>query len=399
MNVSGEKIIYLDAGSGISGDMFLGALSEIAGKTNPDFDLSRLCGKIAAPDFEVRSAKGERAGIAGTKVDVLTHDHHPHRGISHIFGILSESDISPEVRSAAEGAFTLLAEAEARVHGISPEEVHFHEVGAIDSIVDIVGAMLVMECLGWPAVMSSPVNVGAGTVRCAHGVLPVPAPATAELLRGLKIFSAGEPMERTTPTGALMLRALVGEDGFRPLPEGSIICTGTGLGGKDTPELPNVLRAMLLQTEKKPAPLMLRDEPSLLEANIDDMNPQDYGIAIERLFAAGALDVWCENILMKKGRPAVKLCCLAKKGSEDMCAEAMVRETSTIGVRIIGTRRVSLERHTEVRHTALGDVRFKEVRLGVETLRRAPEYEDMAEISRSKNLPMHEVRRVVSTDE
>jgi len=399
MSKSHGRIIFLDAGAGISGDMFLGAAADIASRLDPSFDLGRLLSGIAMEDWELSVTKGVRAGITGLKVDIHEHahhdHHHPHRGLKDILEILSNSDISPAVRERAASAFTLLAEAEGKIHGIGPDEVHFHEVGAVDSIVDITGAMLVMEHLGWPEVISSPVNVGSGTVKCAHGILPVPAPATAELLKGLRIYSAGEPMERTTPTGALLARTLVGEGGFRPLPEGAIICSGFGLGGRDTPELPNVLRAILFEPAAKSS-AFIAENPSLLEANIDDMNTQDFALAMERLLEAGALDAWCENILMKKGRPAVKLCCLARSGEEERCAEIMMRETTTIGVRIIGTRRLSLERRVERRATPLGEVAFKSVYLGGREIRSVPEYEDVLGIARGKKMTIRGVREAIS---
>jgi uncharacterized protein (TIGR00299 family) protein len=407
------SILYLDAGAGISGDMFLGALADVASRIDPDFDLGRLLSGIALEGWELSVEKGVRGGIAGLKVDIRdhagsghhhgneSHEHghsHSHRGLSQILGILSKSDISPLVREKASCAFTLLAEAEGKIHGVGPEEIHFHEVGAVDSIIDITGAMLMMERLGWPKAISSPVNVGSGTVKCAHGLLPVPAPATAELLRGMKIYSAGSPVERTTPTGALLLRMFVGEGGFGPLPEGTIICSGFGLGGRDTPEMPNALRAILFEMPA-PAGAFIVERPSLLETNIDDMNPQDFALAMERLLEAGALDAWCENILMKKGRPAIKLCCLARAGDEERCAEAMMRETTTIGVRVTETKRMSLERSMSRRLTPIGEVAFKSVAMGGVTLRSVPEYEDVLKIAREKNMTMHDARIAVERDE
>jgi uncharacterized protein (DUF111 family) len=260
--------------------------------------------------------------------------------------------------------------------------------------------MLIMDWLGWPETLCSPVNVGSGTVKCAHGILPVPAPATALLLRGLPVFSAGAPMERTTPTGALLLRVLVGENGFRPLPEGRIICAAAGLGERDTPEMPNALTALLAEpVSGVPDGGFSRENIMLLEANIDDMNPQDFSPAAERLFSAGALDVWCANILMKKGRPAVKFCCLARQGEEERLAEVVARETTTIGVRIIGTRRLALERSVSARATPFGDVRFKSVSLRGETLRSVPEYDDIRKIAEERGIPMLSVRNALSGHE
>jgi uncharacterized protein (TIGR00299 family) protein len=396
----GKRIIYLNPCSGISGDMFLGAMIDIMNKADPGFDISSLLGRISIGDYEATVTSGARSGISGLKLDVRTHDHHHHRHLSDIKEILEASDISEDVREKTIDAFTMLAEAEARVHSSTAEEIHFHEVGAVDSIIDITGAMLAMERMGWPKVLSSPVNVGSGTVKCAHGVLPVPAPATTELLHGLKIFSAGEPMERTTPTGALLLRMLAGEDGFRDIPEGRVICGGTGLGERDTPGLPNVLRAVLIEPDapEKPSDRFERDEPLLIETNIDDMNPQDFSMVEDRLFAEGALDVWREDILMKKSRRAVKLCCLVRPGDAEKFAEKIMRETTTLGVRMTKKRRVMLKRRSGEAETSLGNIGVKSAVLDGETIRTIPEYDGIAAVARRLNLSPSEVRRIVEKD-
>ncbi|MDR1581431.1 MAG: nickel pincer cofactor biosynthesis protein LarC [Synergistaceae bacterium] len=401
------KIIMLNASAGISGDMFLGAMCGLASKLDASFDPRELLSGIALGHWELSVKEEKRGGFAGLKVDVIEegHDSHthahearPHRRLSDIEEICAKSDIPARARANSLYAFRLLAEAEAEVHGTTPGEIHFHEVGAVDSIADIMGSMLIMDWLGWPETLCSPVNIGSGTVRCAHGILPVPAPATAILLRGLPVFSAGAPMERTTPTGALLLRVLVEENGFRPLPEGRIICASMGLGGRDTPEMPNALEALLIDPGAARDGRFARENIMLLEANIDDMNPQDFAPAAERLFSAGALDVWCENILMKKGRPAVKFCCLARQGDADAerLAEIIVRETTTIGVRMTCARRIALERSVSARATPFGDVRFKSVKLDGETLRSVPEYEDIRRIAEERGLPMLSVRNALS---
>ena len=326
-----RKVLYINGAAGISGDMFLGAMAGLASSLDHDFSLKGLLNRISV--FEsgeaVLSVKNEsRGGIAGIKVDVMTperhghdkhdgHHGHSHRNLASILELLKGCNLPPAVLDKSALAFTKLAEAEAKAHGVTPEDIHFHEVGAADSIADIVGAMLLMDFLKWPEVISSPVNVGSGTVKCAHGILPVPAPATSELLKGLKIYSSGIPIERTTPTGALLLRILAGEDGFRDLPPGRLICAGTGLGAKDTPDIPNALNVMLIASDGASAERFCRDEPSLVEANIDDMNPQDFAGTADKLFKQGALDVWLETIMMKKGRPAVKLCCLCRDQDAD----------------------------------------------------------------------------------
>jgi uncharacterized protein (TIGR00299 family) protein len=382
--------------------MFLGAMTDIAGQLDPGFDLGVLLGRISVGEWDLSVTRERRASLSGLKVGVSARgcgERH-HRTLSDICCILAESGISREVGVRARDAFALLAEAEGAVHGVPPEEVTFHEVGAVDSIVDVVGAMLLMENLGWPLILSSPVNVGSGTVKCAHGVLPVPAPAAAVLLEGFEVYSAGAPVERTTPTGALLLKVLVGPDGVRDMPPGRLAAIGMGLGGRDTPDMPNVLRAMLVEPSGagNPSERFARDSVSLLESNIDDMNPQDFSLAVERLFAEGALDVWCENILMKKGRPAVKLCCLARVGEEEGMAEIMLRETTTIGVRVARTGRFTLRRASGELHASCGVVRFKSVSLDGKTLRRTFEYDDLLGIARAKNMPLHEIRRIIARD-
>ena len=392
-----KKIIYLDAFAGISGDMFLGAMTDLAIRQNPDFDLESVLKKIALDGYSVRMEREKRVGITGLKVVISAEEQHSHRHLSDIKKILNESDLSDEVRSKANEAFFLLAVAEATVHSTTPEEIHFHEVGAVDSIIDITGAMLMMERLGWPSVLSSPVNVGSGTVKCEHGILPVPAPATAELLKGMTVFSSGEPIERTTPTGALLLRVLVGEDGFKQIPRGRVMQIGTGLGTADTPELPNLLRATLIEpcADNTDTYQPESDVPTLIETNIDDMNPQDFSPVMDKLLAEGALDVWCENILMKKSRSAVKLCCLSESSDTDRLVSIIMRDTTTLGVRITRLRRQVMERSIKSVQTSLGIVRVKQAWLDGRLVRTVPEHEDLLTLSKELNMPVIEVRATV----
>jgi uncharacterized protein (TIGR00299 family) protein len=415
-DISGtRKILYINCAAGISGDMFLGALAEIASSLDDDFSLERLFKKIGL--FETGEAaiaikKESRGGIAGIKVDVTApehpHDHahgahHGHcegrnRNLGSILEMLERSDLPPEARDKSALAFRLLAEAEARVHGVTPEEIHFHEVGAADSITDIVGAMLLMDHLMWPEVISSPVNVGSGTVKCAHGILPVPAPATVELLKGMKIFSSGVPIERTTPTGALLLRTLADEEGFRDLPAGRLLCAGSGLGSKDTPDIPNALTVMLIEPDGSETGRFCRDEPSLVEANIDDMNPQDFARAADKLMEQGALDVWRENILMKKGRLAVKLCCLCRSQDADSFAETMLTETTTLGARITKNRRLFFKRQMSEAKTSLGTIRVKNALLDGKPFKKIPEYDDILKAADENGLPLWAARKTIERE-
>ncbi|MDR0648099.1 MAG: nickel pincer cofactor biosynthesis protein LarC [Synergistaceae bacterium] len=401
-----RRILYLNGAAGISGDMFIGALSDIAASLDGSFSLAGLfkkTGLLESIQAELSVRKDARGGLTGVKVDVADsggrlHHGHGHKNLSDILGLLNRSDLPQAVRDAASQAFTLLAETEADVHGVTPDEIYFHEVGAADSVADITGAMLLMDHLGWPEVISSPVNVGSGTVNCSHGVLPVPAPATALLLKGMKIFSSGVPMERTTPTGALLLRTLAGGNAFGDLPSGKVLCVGIGLGSKDTPDIPNALVAMLIEPDRTGTGRFLHDEPSIVEANIDDMNPQDFARIADEMLEQGALDVWRENIMMKKGRLAVKLCCLCHAHDADRFAEMMLTGTTTLGVRISQARRLFFERKTDEAMTSLGPVRVKSAILDGRTFKITPEYDDLLKIANEKDLPLWSVRKTVERE-
>lgn len=382
------NVLYCDCMSGISGDMLLGALVELLPL---DFDVNGALAGIALKGYRLETAREKRGQIAGVKVRVISHEHE-HRHLSDILEIIEKSELSEKVRQTASRAFSLLAEAEGKVHGVSPEEVHFHEVGAVDSIVDIVGACVLMEQLGWPRVVASTVNVGSGTVECAHGVMPVPAPATAQLLQGIPVRCLGEPMERTTPTGAVLLRTFA--QSYGPIPEGMILKVGVGLGERESADLPNVLRVLLMEDEVSASKA---DTTLLLETNLDDMNPQDCSVVVELLLEAGALDVWYQPIFMKKGRPALLLSCLCKHEDERPLAELILRHTTTLGVRsALRSHRTILERVIEERETSFGTVRFKQALLGKQVLREVPEFDDLLRISREKKIPLPELRALLA---
>ncbi|MDR2175696.1 MAG: nickel pincer cofactor biosynthesis protein LarC [Synergistaceae bacterium] len=418
------KALYLDCFAGISGDMLVGALFELV----PDADRFKaaLAGmtKLSPDDYEVHFEKGVKNGIAGTHFRVHTHEHHPHRGLRDIEEIVTASALSPRIQREVLRAFALLAEAEAKVHGTTPDKIHFHEVGAIDSILDIVGTYVLFDRLGWPRVFCSPINVGSGTVTCAHGVLPVPAPAAEILLHGLPVYSRGEPMERTTPTGALLARCLAGgfssdfSFGSSFIPEGTIEASGCGLGTRESSDLPNVLRVLLMDLTGAAGVTgaagangparggFERDRVTLLESNIDDMNPQDFELAAERLFEDGALDVWTEPIAMKKGRPGVKFCCLCVPEKADALSSLVLRFTTTQGVRRSVFDRVKLCYKISEAKTSLGTLRVKTAFLngpGTDSggenvlpeeraLRRTPEYDDLKRLAKEHGLSMPETR-------
>ena len=409
------RTLYLDCFAGAAGDMIVGALLNLVPSPSVLRDGLKKVTALAPEEYELVIEEGVKNGIAGINFDVILpgmpHDEgegdcghreqepahggheHAHRHLADIEELIVGSGLSDRVKHEALRAFSLLAQAEARVHGIRPDQVHFHEVGAVDSIIDIVGTFILMDFLGWPRVISSPINTGSGTVRCAHGVLPVPAPATEVLLHGLPVFAEGEPMERTTPTGALLIGMLA--DGFGPIPPGRIMASGFGLGNRTTPDMPNVLRALLMESGAEDDGLV-RERLVLLECNIDDMNPQDFEPVSEKLFRDGALDVWTEPIYMKKSRPAVRFCCLAAPEQAKDLTSTMLRETTSQGVRRIDVTRERLNWRIDRVSTMLGELNVKTALIGDTPLRRTPEYEDLKRLAIEHGLPITEIRRRIA---
>ncbi len=390
------KTLYLDCFAGIAGDMFIGALLNLVPSHAVLTEGIRKVKALDSEEYELITEQANRNGIAGINFDVkLNHHehHHHHRHLSDIEAMIFSSDLSERVKRESIRAFSILAEAEAHVHGTTTDKIHFHEVGAGDSIIDIVGAFILMEALNWPRVLCSPVNVGSGTVECAHGILPVPAPATEYLLHGLPVFSSGSPMERTTPTGALLVKILA--DGFCSLPAGRIIASGYGLGNHESEDMPNVLRALMIESGNDNLNGLVHEKIAQIECNIDDMTPQDYEPVIEKLFAGNALDVWTENINMKKSRPGIKLCCLSRPEDTIKFSRIILEHTTSQGVRVKEYDRFRLNWNIESVSTSLGDVHVKTTTLNGETLRRIPEYEDVKAIAERHSISMWEARRMI----
>lgn len=391
-----DKIsLYLDCFSGISGDMFLGAMLDLG--LNEEQFLDELK-KLPLCDYEIEIKKGLKGGITGTNVNIKTHEHHPHRGLKQIYEIIDGSELKPEVKQKSKEAFYKLAVVEGGIHGKPPEEIHFHEVGAVDSIVDIVGAFILMNMLKPCHVYASSVNVGFGTINCAHGILPVPAPAAMELLKGVPVYAGEESGEFTTPTGALLLSMFVDE--FKSMPSGIPQKSGYGLGKADR-KSPNVLRAVLLKeccgTGDTDMAGLERDKIAILEANVDDMNPELYEEVMGSLFQKGALDVFLTPIIMKKSRPGVKITCLCPPEKKQLLVEAMLRETTTLGVRELETGRVKLYRETGEIHTPLGNVRVKISKMGDEVIRITPEYEDMKRLANDNKIPLLKTYEIINS--
>ena len=370
-------IAYLDCFSGISGDMLLGALVD-AGLAIED--LRADLAKLPLSDYEVTAERVTKGVIAGTLVKVETGHEHAHRGLADILEIIGKADLPAEVSGPARRAFERLAEAEARVHGSSVEEVHFHEVGAVDAIVDIVGAFCGLHRLGIEKVYASPLPLGGGWVDTAHGRLPVPAPATVELLRGVPSYGGPVEAELVTPTGAAIVTTAA--EAFGLMPPMTIRAVGCGAGKRDLAH-PNLLRLFLGEPATRP----LEQQLSLIETNIDNMNPELFGHVMETLLEAGALDVYYTPIVMKKSRPATLVSVLAEPPLVDTLSEILFRETTTLGLRVTEVSRRCLEREWKEIETEWGPVRVKIGRLNGEVVNVAPEYEDCARLAREKGIP------------
>ncbi len=368
---------YLDAFSGISGDMLVGALADAG--ANRDAIVSA----IASLDFgaAVSFEKVKRCGIAATKFHVEAGEQKAHRHLPHIVKMIEKADLSERARRDAIAVFRKLGEAEAQVHGVPIDKVHFHEVGAADSIADIVGACLAFDLLEIDSIICSPINVGSGTVKTEHGILPVPAPATALLLKNAPVYARGPAMELATPTGVAVAATLARS--FGVLPCMKIARTGYGAGSREFAEHANVLRVIVGETATADEALTV----SIIEANIDDLNPQILAYATERLMEFGALDVTLQPIFMKKGRPGNLLRVIARTQDREAVAQLIFSETSTFGLRIYNAeRRVQARRFTEV-ETQYGKVRVKISNEGYY----APEYEDCRKLAKASGVALKHI--------
>jgi len=377
------RIAYFDCFSGISGDMAIGALLDAG------LSFEALRTQLAALNisgYALAAEKVKKHGIAGTKFHVDVHNPGPHhRRLRDIEAILRASRLESQIQERALAVFARLAEAEAIIHQTAVDDVHFHEVGAIDSIVDITGTVIGLHALGVQRVMASPVNVGAGFVRAAHGVLPVPPPATAELLKGAPTYARGQDGELTTPTGAALLATLA--EAFGPLPALCVEQIGYGAGSKDLPHAPNLLRVFIGEDNTRGD----ADLITVLEANLDDMNPEWFEYAQEQLFAQGALDVFYTPIFMKKNRPATKLTVLCESGKVDVLADVLFRDTSTFGVRTYEVRRQKLQRFSQVVDTRYGLIAVKIGQWRGQVVQVSPEYESCRQVARRCGVPLKDV--------
>jgi hypothetical protein len=376
------KVAYLDCFSGIAGDMLVGALLD-AGL--PFGILDAEIAKLGLKEVTLSAEKAKRKGITGTDFKVAVgHDHH-HRSLTTIEKIINESTLDAPIKETAIRIFRRLGEAEAGVHGVDIEKVHFHEVGALDAIVDIVGAAIGFHHLGIDRVVCSPINVGSGTVKAAHGVMPVPAPATATLLTGVPTYVDGPAMELTTPTGAAV--AVTMSESFGSMPAMAVSSIGYGAGDNDLKDRANVLRVLIGETSAATE----STEVWVIEANIDDMSPQIAGYARGRLLAAGALDATLTPVFMKKDRPGYTLTVLAALENREALADLVFAETTTLGLRMYPAQRRILDREWKTVQTPYGEVRLKIASQNGNVKTVTPEYEDCKKLALEKGVPLKDV--------
>lgn len=373
------KTLYLDCFCGISGDMFVGTLIDLGA------DLERLRSALASlqvPGFEIAAERVLKKGVTATQFRVIqdTTDK-PHRHLRHILEIIERGDLPASVREASAATFRRIAECEAAIHGTTVEKIHFHEVGAIDSIVDVVATHLALHLLGVDRVVASPVNTGSGTVQCAHGLMPVPAPATVLLLEGVPSYGSECPFELTTPTGAALIAQVAAAFGPMPLMVPERI--GYGSGTRDLPDRPNVLRGVLgTESGAQQHPI------TVVETNIDDLLPELMPPLIEALLEAGARDAFLTPLYGKKGRPAFMVTALCDDDKLAAVADAIFENSSTLGLRMRTESRLCLEREWETVTTTWGAVRVKVGRWNGRVRSRAPEFEDCRKVAEAAGVPV-----------
>jgi hypothetical protein len=377
------KIVYFDCPSGASGDMILGALVDAGVSLDA---LRTELAKLRLPGWTLTAREVRRGAFRATKVDVgVEAAGHQHRGLADITRLLESSGLAPALVAGATRIFRRLAEAEARVHGTSVEQVHFHEVGAVDAIIDVTGAVIALQLLGAEAVHLSALPVGGGFVQTAHGLMPVPGPGTAELLRGFPVIDTGVRAELVTPTGAAVLTTLAA--GAGRMPAMTVERVGYGAGSADLPETANVLRCFVGVTAGRGG-----DETvAQVETTIDDMSPQLYEPLMDRLLEAGALDVFLTPVVMKRSRPGTVLTALCPTDRVGELSRVLFEESSTIGLRWTEVTRARLEREMVTLPTGYGALPFKVSRLGGRVVTVTPEFADVVRIARDKSLPVREV--------
>ncbi len=403
------KTLYFDLSMGAAGDMLTGALLELF--DDSDSMVSKL-NKIGIPNVRIETEKSDKCGIIGTHVRVIIGDgdeessydnydmacdavtseknyheyRHEHKSLSDIIEIINELNVSEKVKKQAIEVYTNIANAESRVHGKSVTEIHFHEVGMVDAISDVVNVLYLVQELGVDEIVASPVNTGTGQVKCAHGILPVPAPATVNLLKGIPAYGKGEG-ERCTPTGAALIGTLV--DRFETGYEMTIDAVGYGMGTRDF-EQANCVRAMLGHSENN----RTNDEVIELDFNVDDITGEELAFAVERIFEAGAVEVFSTPIYMKKGRPGTLVTVLVKEESLDRVVKTIFKNTTTVGIRKKSLERYILNREIKSVETDYGTIRYKQSE-GYGVIRRKLEFEDIASLARKSGKSVLEIERAI----
>ncbi len=378
------RILYLDAFAGISGDMMLGALSDLGVPTET---FREVASALGLGGVKINASRTERKSIGAAKVNVRAPESGVVRTYAHIKTLIDGSPLPPEVKEKSQRIFALIAEAESRIHSRSIDQVHFHELGGADTLVDVVGTAAGLERLGVEEVLCSPLPMGTGMIKTHHGILPVPAPAVVEILKEVPVYSSGIPTEIVTPTGAAIAAALAAD--FCLLPPMRVQAVGYGAGDRDL-EIPNLLRAFLGEREGAVRG-RARGRRLVFAANIDDMNPELYPYVMDRLFEAGAEDVWLHPIQMKKSRPAVTLGVLVPPGREEDIKEVLFAETKTLGVRISEVDKEYLDREIIRVDTPYGRLRVKLARQQGKAVGIAPEYEDCRKAASESGAPLKDV--------
>jgi pyridinium-3,5-bisthiocarboxylic acid mononucleotide nickel chelatase len=370
------KIAYFDCFSGISGDMILGALVDAGLDVNY---LEKELKKLNIDDYKIESKEVMKSNIRATKVDVITNKKDIHRDLEDINRIIDNSSLEAGIKSKSKLIFLNLAKAEAKIHKKDIKDVHFHEVGSLDSIIDIVGSVIGIDKLGIGKIYSSPLNLGSGFTKTEHGNIPVPSYAALELIKKIDIYTTNSGKELVTPTGAAILSTLSGGT----MPKFTFTCAGYGAGSYDL-ETPNVLRLMIGEKSA--------DQVLVIESNIDDLNPQVYDFLAERLFKVGVLDVYLTNILMKKNRPAIKITVLCMEGLKEKILDIIFQETSTFGVRTYVSDREILDREMINITTQFGKIRVKVGKRKNTIVTASPEYEDCKSLAINKGIPLKKVQ-------
>ncbi|MBT4374852.1 MAG: nickel pincer cofactor biosynthesis protein LarC [Nitrospina sp.] len=381
-----KRVVYFDCFSGISGDMILGALVSLG------IDIKKIRNHLKSLNLKgckLNSRKVKRNGFIGTKVNVVlnhtSQKSHHSRSFNDIKCMIEKSDLPKIVQINSIAIFRRIGKVEAKVHGTTINKIHFHEVGAVDSIIDIVGGSLAMNLLDADLVVSSPINTGEGVVKCNHGILPVPAPATLELLKGIPCYSSGVEKELTTPTGAAFIGHFA--EKYGSLPNIKVLNTGYGAGTHEIKKIPNLLRVVLGVSEESSHYRSMK----VIETNIDDMNPEFYDYVIDQLFKGGAVDVFFTPINMKKNRPGILLSVITSNECFDSVVQVLLEKTSTLGVRHYDVDRVVLPRKLKIIMTVFGKVRVKIGGLDKTTRTISPEYEDCRKIALKKEIPIQRV--------